>query len=446
MDCRFTGAIAGLVVLISGCGRPPGGGPPVAPTREITADASKETAAAPLTHSAGDWPQWRGPQQDGVALKGNVPTSWSGEDNVVWKAPIPGRGHSSPIIVGEFIYLETADEQEQVQSVLCLKRSDGSQVWQTPVHRGQFETAMHPENSQASSTLTWDGRRLFALFLNGRKIWATALNDQGEIFWQKELGEFASKFGYSASPALHQSFCFVAADHSGGGFIAAVHRETGDIVWRKPRDRGDSYASPRVVDIGGQPQVILGGTRKVVSYDPKTGNQLWSANGTAEAVVGTAVVAGDLIFASGGYPEAETLAIKPDGHIAWKKKEKTYVPSLLAHDGHVFLANDDGVIICWEATTGKEKWKHRVGGNFRVSPLLAGGHIYITDMSAKTTVFKASTEQFELVAENKLGTEAFASPAVSGHQLFLRVADTSGGSRQEYLYCLGEESAAVSQR
>lgn len=433
------------VFLLGGCGRPPDA-PPVAPAQEIIADTANATVAAPITHSPDDWPGWRGPQQDGVAANSQVPTSWSDSENVVWKTALPGRGHSSPIVVGDFIYLETADEENQIQSVMSLNRKDGASNWLTPVHRGGFESAMHAENSQASSTLAWDGNRLFAVFLNDRKIRVTALSGEGNILWQKDIGEFASKFGYSSSPALHEHLCFISADHSGGGFLAAIHRESGDILWRKPRDRGDSYASPRVIDAGGRTQVILGGTRQVVSYDPRSGEQLWSVKGTAEAVVGTAVVTRDLIFASGGYPEAETLAIKPDGAIAWRKKEKSYVPSLLAYDGHVFLANDEGVILCWDATTGQERWKHRVGGSFRVSPLLAGDNIYITDMTSKTTVFKASAEGFESIAENRLGTEAFASPAVSRNQLFLRVADTAGGKRQEYLYCIGEEVEEVSRR
>jgi outer membrane protein assembly factor BamB len=438
LGCLLSIAAASFI----GCGKPHRRSPPVAETTEIKAVGGTETAA-PLEVSADDWPQWRGPHQDGVA-SGGVPTKWSATENIAWKSAIPGRGHSSPIIVGDRIYLETADESRQIQSVLCLNRADGSQLWQTEIHRGKFETAMHPENTQASSTLAWDGSRLFALFLNDRKIWITALDADGRRLWQTQAGEFASKFGYSASPALFEDFCLVAADHSSGGFLAAVHRQTGAIVWRKGRDRGDSYASPRVIMLGGKPQVILGGIRQVVSYDPRSGDQLWAAKGTAEAVVGTAVASNDLVFASGGYPEAETMAIKPDGSIAWRKNVKSYVPSLLAYDRHVYLANDEGVVICFEDFSGKEKWKRRVGGNFRVSPLLAGDNIYITDMSAKTTVFKASPEHFEAVAENQLGTEAFASPAASRGQLFLRVADSSGGSRQEFLYCIGPAETKVS--
>jgi outer membrane protein assembly factor BamB len=437
--------IAALLVS-AGCGRRPGGGP-VSPATEISASASSAPvdADSPET-SPEDWPGWRGPNTDGVAVGPAPPTTWSETENIVWKIDIPGRGHSSPIVVGDRIYLETADDGRQIQSVLCFNIADGAKVWEKEIHRGNFEQAMHSENTQASSTLASDGKRLYALFLNDRKIWATALDLNGEQLWQTEVGGFASRFGYSASPVLFQNRCIVAADHSSGGFVAALHCDNGEILWRKPRPPFDSYATPRVVTLGGKPQIILGGNQQIVSYDPESGNENWKTNGTAVAVVGSAVTANDLVLASGGYPQAETLALRPDGTVAWRKNVKSYVPSLLAYESHIYLSNDDGVAVCWDAATGDEKWKQRIGGNFRVSPLLAGGHIYVTDMSAKTTVYNASPEKYEAVAENQLGSEAFASPAVSGGRLFLRVADRSGGGRQERLYCIGDASSAkVSQ-
>ena len=425
-----------LTVSLSGCGRRPG--PPVPKMQEVTAVATAQPADVPdLNWSADDWPMWRGANADGVSTGAAVPTKWSETENVVWKTKVPGRGHSSPTIVGDRIYLETADEQQQVQSVLCLDRADGRQVWQKELHRGQFETAMHGENTQATSTIACDGERLFTLFLNDRKIWATALDLEGNRVWQTEVGSFGSKFGYSASPTLHKSLVLIAADHGQGGFVAALNRLTGDIVWRKQRPAKSSYASPRVVSLGGRDQLVLCGGNLAASFDPLTGESLWSTPGTAEAAVGTLVVADDLVFASGGYPEQETLAIKPDGSVAWRNKAKSYCPSLLAHEGHLYMVSDDGVARCYEGTTGTKKWEKRIGGNFRVSPVLSDGHIFSTDMSGKTTVFSAAPKQYELVAENQLGTEGFTSPGISRGQLFLRVADAANGPRQEWLYCIG---------
>ena len=425
-----------LVVCDFGCGRRPGS--PVPKMSEVAATEQAQPTDVPeIAWADDDWPMWRGANSDGASTGLAVPTQWSETQNVVWKSKLPGRGHSSPTIVGERVYLETANEQQQVQSVLCLDRADGRQVWQTELHRGQFETAMHGENTQATSTIACDGKRLFVLFLNDRKIWATALDLKGQRVWQTEVGSFDSKFGYSASPTLYKSLVLIAADHGQGGFVAALNRLTGNIVWRKPRPAKSSYASPRVVSLGGRDQLVLCGANVVASFDPLTGKSLWSTPGTAEAGVGTVVVADDLLFASGGYPEQETLAVKPDGSVAWRNNAKSYCPSLLAHAGHLYVVNDDGVARCYAAQTGDTKWEKRIGGRFRVSPVLSGGHIFTTDMSGKTTVFKASAEQYELVAENQLGTEGFASPGLSRGQLFHRAGDSSSGPRQEWLYCIG---------
>ena len=429
-----------LIVIAIGCGRPR-----VDRVAEISVGksvllASDETSG--LRTGSEDWPNWRGPNTDGIATGAPIPTKWSATENVTWKVQIPGRGHSSPIIVGERIYIETADEKSETQSIACLDRNDGKQIWQTTQHQGQFERAMHRENTQASSTLASDGNRLYGLFLNKGHVVASALDMDGHEIWKKEIGSFSSKFGYSASPTLYKSLLLVAADHQQGGFIAALNCQNGEIVWRKPRPAKSSYASPRVISLDGRDLMILGGCNRLCGYDPLTGDELWQANGTAEAGVGTAVEDGGLIFASGGYPEQNTLAVDGAGKIVWEKRVKSYVPSMLAFEGSLYLVPDDGVFLCYDARSGAEKWKKRIGGNFRTSPILSGGHIFTTDMSGKTTVFKAGSSECEVVAENQLGTECFSSPAVSSGQLFLRVADSSNGSRQEWIYCIGKRVAA----
>ncbi len=435
----FAAAACCLLVVVVGCGRPPRPpGPPVPKTAEISASKTAVPAeSTELKIDDADWPMWRGPHADGVATGPAVPTKWTETENVAWKVKLPGRGHSSPIIVGDRVYLETADEQQKVQSVVCLDRKDGKQVWQQPLFEGNFETEMHRENTQATSTLACDGERLYALFLNNRQIWATALDLDGKQVWQKDIGGFAAKFGYSASPTLYKSLVLLAADHQQGGFIAALNRVDGTIVWRKQRPEKSSYASPRVVSLGGKDQLVICGCNLVASYDPLTGEQLWATDGTAEAAVGLPVTSGSLVIASGGYPQKETIALKADGTVAWRNKDNSYVPSLLALDGYVYMVNE-GIARCYEAGSGGEMWKQRLGGDFRVSPVASGGNIFTTNMTGKTTVFRANPKKYELVAENHLGTEGFASPGISRGQLFLRVADSASGSRQEWLYCIGK--------
>ena len=432
--------IAVLVAIAAGCGR--SRVDPVVEVHATATQASPNGAVAEIKTTEGDWPSWRGPLTDGIAAGPAVPTHWTETDNVIWKTEIPGRGHSSPIIVGDRICFETADEKDETQSVVCLNRIDGNLLWQSTLHKGRLERFIHKENTQASSTLACDGERLYALFLNDGHIWATALDLNGKEVWKQNVGGFHSRFGYSASPALYHSLVLLAADHEQGGFVAALNRLTGDVVWRKKRPAKSSYASPRVISVGGRDQMILGGCKLVCSYNPFTGDELWQTEGTAEAGVGTAVVDGELIFASGGYPDQNTVAVDSSGKSVWQNNIKSYVPSMLAHAGHLYVTPDDGVFRCFEAKSGKELWKKRIGGNFRASPLLSGGHIYTTDMLGKTIVFKASPDACDIVAENQLGNEAFSSPAVSRGQLFLRVADSSKSPRQEWIYCIGQPPTA----
>lgn len=433
-----------LAMLALGCGKPPS--PPAPPTSEIQTTAAATAAAEPLAPPSwgdDDWPGWRGPQTDGDAGTQPVPSTWSDRDNVAWKVAIPGRGHSSPIVIGDRIFLETADDAGQVQSVLAIDRRRGRLLWQTDLFTGNFVGGIHQENSHASSTLACDGERLFAVFLNNQRIWCSALDFDGQELWRTEVGGFRSRNGYSASPTVYQSFVIIAADHDDGGFLAALQRDSGQIVWRKKRPAHASYASPRVVTLQGRDRVVLAGCGSVAAYDPLSGVEIWKTRGTAEAAVGTVVTAGDLVFASGGYPEKDTVALQADGKVAWRTRDKVYVPSMIVVDGFLYAVQDDGIAHCWEAASGKARWKQRVGGAFRASPICADGKLYVTSTSGKTTVFRANPERWEVVAENQLGNEALASPAVSRGQLFFRIADVSRGGRQEMLYCIAERSAAT---
>ena len=387
-----------------------------------------------------DWPWWRGPFRNGVA-PGNIapPTRFSDQENVVWKTPLPGRGHSSPIVVGRQILLTSADEQRDTQSVIALDRTTGSVRWETIVGRGGFPAKNHPKNTEATPTLASDGERVFAVFFHHRAIHVTALDLDGRQQWTKNVGPFDPRmyeYGYAPSPVLYHNKVIVSAEYDGDSALTALERTTGNLLWKTPRPRQISFSSPVVAFVAGRDQLLLSGGEKVVSYDPASGTKLWEASGTTAATCGTVVWEKDSVVASGGYPGSETVAIRGDGSgsVIWKNNQKCYEQSMLIHAGYVYSFTDGGILYCWQLSDGKEMWRERLRGPVSSSPVLAGGHIYFANELGTWFVIKANPQRHELVDQNQLGDEAFASPAVVGRELYLRAASRQGGRRQEFLY------------
>ncbi|PHX93275.1 MAG: serine/threonine protein kinase [Pedosphaera sp.] len=397
--------------------------------------ASPATAAIAAT----DWPAWRGPTRDGLAAPGqSPPIQWSETENVLWKVPLPGRGHSSPTVVGERIYLATADPVTKSQSVLCLDRKSGKLLWQSEVHAANAESGKHGNSSAASSTVACDGERLFINFLNAGGVHTSALDLAGKVLWQRKACDFVAHQGFASSPVLHAALVLVAADHRGGGVIAALDQKTGAPVWSESRPKLPNYTTPAIVQAGGRTQMVLAGCNLLTSLDPLTGKKLWEVAGSTEECVVTMVTDGVRVFAGGGYPKNHTVAVLADGSgtVAWQNTARVYVPSMIVQDGHLYAVMDAGVAACWKSDTGEELWKERLGGDFFASPVRVGERIYASNVSGKTFVFTATPKNFQILAQNQLGEEAYASPVICGSRIYLRVA-TKGAARQEFLYCIG---------
>lgn len=387
--------------------------------------------------SSDDWPWWRGPAFNGIAKTAPVPQEWSETKNILWKSPIPGRGHSSPVIVGWRVFLSTADEKKNLLAVLCYDRASGKEQWRRDVLEGSPEGRVHGKNTRASSTVACDGERVYAIFHKGPEIWATALDLDGKQLWQKKVGGFVSHWGYSASPTIYRSSLIVATDHKDGGGIHALDLKSGDLLWETPRPKAPTYASPVVLKVAGKDQLLIAGGDQVCSYDAASGKEIWSVKGTSVECVSTILADGDRVFATGGYPEKETLCIRADetAKVLWRVKVGDFVPSQLLHKGFIYSVLDNGVTVCLNAANGEEMWRDRLTSPaFSASPVLVGDNIYIPSETGVTHVFRANPKKLEVIAENQLGKQAFASPAVAGAQLFLRVV---GEGRQETLYCIG---------
>jgi outer membrane protein assembly factor BamB len=388
-----------------------------------------------------DWPWWRGPDRNGVAAASQKPPlKWSATRNVLWKCPVPGRGHGSPIVVGDQVFLATAEEENQTQSVLCHDRRTGKRLWQAVVHRGGFEKKGNVKASLASSTVACDGRRLFVNFLNGGAVYTTALSRDGTRLWQTKISDYVVHQGYGSSPAIYGPLVIVSADNKGGGAVAGLERATGKVVWKRERPRTPNYASPIILTVAGRDQLLLTGCDLVTSLDPLTGKQLWEIEGATTECVSSTVTDGKRIITSGGFPKNHVAAVEADGSgkVAWRNNIRVYVPSMLLRDGHLYAVSDNGIAYCWKSDSGKEVWKGRLGGTFSSSPVLAGDLIFATSESGRTFLFKATPAGLKLIAENQLGNQVMATPAISGGRIYLRVTLQEKGRRQEMLFCIGK--------
>jgi outer membrane protein assembly factor BamB len=389
------------------------------------------------TALADEWPGWRGPRGDGTSTDTGMPVRWAAGENIRWKVPVPGAGHSSPVIWGDRIFVTSCREEKKERLLLCYDRRDGNLLWERVVLTAPLEKK-HQYNTYASSTPVTDGTHVWVTFLSQPRVVVACYDFAGVKEWETSPGEFHSVHGYCSVPVLFKDLVILNEDQDDpNSFIVALDKATGSERWRVKRPGVRSYCPPLIVDAAGKPQMVLSGSNHVTSYDPATGKQLWQIDGPTEQFVATFVYHDGLLFMTGGFPERHVLAIRPDGsgdvtgsHIAWRTtKGAGYVPSPVAWDHHVFLVTDDGVATCWESKTGKQCWQERLGRRHHASPIVAEGRIYATAADGTTFVLNASSA-FEVLAKNEFGEDCSASPAVSGGNLFYRTA--------HHLWCIGK--------
>jgi outer membrane protein assembly factor BamB len=409
--------------------------------------------------AAENWPAWRGPRLDGSSLEKGLPLQWSEKENVAWKTPIPGIGHSSPIVMGDRVFVTSCLIKEQARVLLCLDRRDGHVLWQREVLRSPLEP-VHPRNNQASSTPAADGKHVYVSFLRLRpkmdsdgpptkptekspispdlvpEMVVTCYDFEGTKVWEKVPGRFYSRHGFCSSPILHKDLVIVNGDQDALAFIVALDRTTGTEVWRIDRpNRTRSYVVPLIADAGGRTQMVLSGSKSVTSYDPDTGSPLWKIDGPTEQYVASLVWGDGAFFMTAGFPDYHNMAISADGKVVWHEsrttnKKASYVPSPIAVPGHFWMISDEGWLSSFDARTGKRSFLEKVGRHVSASPVLADGHVYLTDDDGITHVLKAGGT-FEMVEQNTLAEKCCTSLAISQGQLFLR---TTG-----HLYCIGKK-------
>ncbi|RMF38076.1 MAG: serine/threonine protein kinase [Planctomycetota bacterium] len=386
-----------------------------------------------------DWPWWRGPWRNGTApADQDPPTQFGEEENILWRTPVPGRGHGSPTMVGDRIFLATADEDSGAQYLLCFDRHTGERRWMTTVHP-HGGMAKNKRSTMASSTPACDGQHVFIAFPNNGAIIASALDLDGDIVWRRKVSDYVVHQGYGASPALYRHMVIVVADNKGGGALVAFDRTTGDVVWRRERPATPNYPTPTLVHAGGRDQLIMVGCDQIVSYNPSTGETLWETPGATTECVTSTLTDGTHVYSTGGYPKNHMAAVRADGNpeTVWENGLRVYVPSLVIRDGYLYGVLDAGIAMCWKADTGKEMWKARLGGNYSASPVLVGDRIYACSEQGDVHIYRARPDRFEALSRNHLGDEVFATPTIVGGRIYHRVAYWNGPAvRREELICI----------
>jgi outer membrane protein assembly factor BamB len=413
-----------------------------------------------------NWPAWRGPLATGVAPHANPPVEWNDKKNIRWKTALPGKGHSTPIVWGERIFLTTAIPYGEALrprlperpgthdnlpltyhhefAVLAVSRRDGSILWQKTVHKELPHEAGHVTGSLASASPVTDGEFVFAFF-GSRGLYC--LDTAGKVLWQKQLGVMHSKHGHGegSSPILAGNTLIVNWDHEDGSFVAAFDKRNGNELWKVTRAEDTSWATPIVVDQGAKAQVIVSGTHRIRGYDLSSGAVVWECVGLSSNVVASPVSANGIVYAGSSYDTRALLAIRLDGargdisgtsHVLWTRQRGTpYVPSPLLYGGSLYtLQHYQGIVSRLDVTSGIDQ-----GGPFRLaaitsvyaSPVGAANRIYITSREGVTQVMSHGENAPKMLAVNRLDDMISASAALVGKEMFLR------GERD--LYCIAED-------
>jgi len=416
-----------------------------------------------------NWAQWRGPYETGVAPAGNPPLEWSETTNIKWKSEIPGIGHATPIIWEDQIILlsavqtdqkfepdTTGEEQEERDwmnpksteyihkfVVISVDRTSGEIRWQTTVREELPYSHTHEFGSWASNSPVTDGEHIYAYF-GSHGLYC--LNFQGEILWERDLGrmEKVMSFGEGSSPTLYKDKLIVLRDHQGQSMLHVLDKSTGDILWEVERDEVSSWSTPAVIEYKGSPQLVTSATNKIRSYNLENGEVLWECGGLTRNVIPSPIYADGMVYLMSGFRGNALLAIdlsKASGDITdseaivWKSDQNTpYTPNPVLMDGKIYyLKANNGYLTCVNAKDGTEYYSsQKLEGikNIFTSPVGVKDRIYVAGTNGVFSVVKHG-EAFELLSENTLDDQFFASPVILGNTLFLRGVKA--------LYCVSEE-------
>ena len=413
---------------------------------------------------ANNWHQWRGPEANGVSRTAAPPTHWNEKKNIRWKVAIDGSGTATPIIWGNKVFVLTAINTDKVDPsrpkpedqpkrmfditfpnttyqfvVLCLDRKTGKEIWRRTAVEQIPHEGHHGDASFASASPFTDGERLYCWF---GSVGMFCYDMDGKKLWERDLGavRMGASLGEGCSPVVHDGKVVIVRDHAGQSNIEVLDAKTGKTQWKKNRDEGNTWATPRVIKHSGHTQVITTASNFVRSYDLNSGEIIWQCSGLTGNAIPNPVVEGDVVYCMSGYKGYSLLAIalnakgdvSKSDKVVWSKRRNTpYVPSPVLYDGMLyFTKSNQAILSCLNARTGDAIIEStRLPGLFGIyaSPVAAGDRVYIIGRNGATLVLTRS-KKLEILATNKLEDQVHASPALAGKQLFIRGRNS--------LYCI----------
>ncbi len=434
---------------------------------------------ATTAEAAEAWPRWRGPLGTGEAPGSNPPVTFGLDENLRWRAEIPGKGKGTPIVLGDRVYVLTAvgvgdeiepEEEEEEDDggrgrrgrrgsrgiqptqtqrflVLALDRATGEEVWRDVCAERLPHEGTHQDASWASASAVTDGEVLLAYF---GSFGLFAYDLDGKRLWEKQLGEMRTRrsFGEGSSPAVHGETVVVQWDHEEDDFIVALDRKTGKERWRRERDEPTTWATPLVVEVDGRAQVIANGTNAIRAYDLETGDTVWECGGMTVNAIPTPVHADGVVYVMSGFRGSALLAIRLSGakgdlaggdHVVWSHDRDTpYVPSPLLVDGKLyFLKVNTGILTCFDVEAGEPLYgpmRLESVANVYASPVAGGGRVYLAGRDGEVEVIEIGPE-YKLLASNEFDDGFDASPAIVGNELYLR------GRNHVYCFATGADEA-----
>ena len=431
-------------------------------------------ALACASEAESNWPSFRGPDASGMVQGSDATaTTWNGakSDNILWKTPIAGLGHSSPVIWGDRLFVTTVnqsktaplkvglygepqsaeDNEVQQWKIFCLNKKTGEILWQTTAHESAPRVPRHPKATHANCTVATDGTHLVAFF-GSEGLYCYDLD--GHLRWQKDLGTlkvcpmvYEDKFdtngatldwGFANSPVIHGGRVFIQCDAVNNGFVEALNLADGSEAWRTKRDDSGTWSTPTVCVGGARPQLIVNGWKHMGGYDLQTGAEIWRMSGGGDCPVPTPLVWHGLIFLMSAHgPRSPIYAVRTDAvgdvslrggastnaHVAWSVlKGGAYMQTPLVYGDYLYTCKNDGILYCFEASTGKQMYKERLGSGgdgFTASPVASEGKLYFTSEQGAVYVVKPGAS-FNVIATNQMGEVCMATPAISDGTLFFR--------------------------